>query len=158
MKKRTLSSLAPPGSNVKKEWRGTIIGILASALISLLFFQRWQLAVRYSLSCYEYSVAHNTAFEDPVASFADLTGGVFAGFWFVIIVMAVMAALHFRLHFAGSKSIYLLRRLPDKRELVRRTIGMPLLGTALSLLTAAVLLLLYYLVYKYATPAALLPL
>ena len=156
MKKIKLSSLAPLGINVKKELRWVIIGIVASALFSLIFIWRWRREYRYSLQCYEYSLAHNTVFEEKMSSFADLTGGVFAGFWIVIVAMAVMAVLHLRMHYAQSKSIYLLRRLPDHKDLIWRTIGMPLLGTVLTFVTAAVLLIIYYLVYRYLTPAVLL--
>ena len=156
MKNRKLSSLAPPGADVKKELKWTVIAITASALRSLFFIRRYLQGYRYSMQCYEYSVTYDVLFAEQMPPFGRLISGLFTGFWMVIIGMVILGVFHWRMHFGASRSIYLLRRLPDRKELIRRTIGMPLLGTVIDMAAAVILLLIYYLIYRYVTPAVLL--
>lgn len=63
-----------------------------------------------------------------------------------------LSVAHYAAHYAGSKSIYLMRRLPDRLELYRRCLGLPVLAavTAMALLglqTGA-----HYLIYILCTP------
>ena len=54
--------------------------------------------------------------------------------------------------FKGSKSIYTMRRLPNRWDLPRRTLVLPLVCAALTMLLALALLLLYYLIYHCSVP------
>ena len=52
----------------------------------------------------------------------------------------------------GSRSDYLLRRLPDRRELARRAYALPLLLILATLGTMVLVLAVYYAVYLALTP------
>ena len=67
--------------------------------------------------------------------------------------LVLLAAYHYAYHRQGSKSIYLMRRLPSKLELHRRCLTLPIAGILIALLTAFLLLLIYYAVYMNVTPA-----
>ena len=61
---------------------------------------------------------------------------------------------HYIYYYGESKSIYLMRRLPNKLELHRRCLLMPLIYALVFLITAIILLLIYYLTYMKLTPEA----
>lgn len=69
---------------------------------------------------------------------AALAFGLWLGFW-----------LYCR---AGEPADYRLRLLPDRWELFRRTASLPLLYLALAALTAALMVLLHYLLYLARVP------
>ena len=57
-------------------------------------------------------------------------------------------------YYQGSRSIYLMRRLPDGGRTLRRQIwSVPLLAAAAALLVGAALALLSWLVWRFVTPA-----
>lgn len=62
-------------------------------------------------------------------------------------------AYHYYYHLQGSKSLYLMRRLPSRGELWRRCLTAPLLGAAGFCLLAVLLTLVYFGIYMLATPA-----
>jgi len=79
----------------------------------------------------------------------------FWGFYYLMVVMIVMNYLHY---YQGSKSIYLMRRLPDKWEIHRRNVIMPLAAIVIGALTQMALWMLYYGIYLTCTPQQCLPL
>lgn len=84
--------------------------------------------------------------------FAVLMRGALLGFLATALLMVFLAAYHYRWHFQGSKSIYLMRRLPSKYELARRCLAVPVLGVLLAALSAFLLVCLYYAIYISITP------
>lgn len=94
---------------------------------------------------------------DPTARMADF-GTVFrftlAGY-LLWVARLILRGLGFQAyHRQGSMSIYLMRRLPDPREYTRRCWTVPLTGTAVCLVLAAVTTALCYLIYMTCTPAS----
>ena len=92
-----------------------------------------------------------------MATFRSLIGTslrLFPLFW---VTMALEVFSAYRYHKTGSRSIYLMRRLPDKWELHRRCWRRPLIYTAGSLALMAVILVFWYLMYLLITPAGCLP-
>ena len=65
------------------------------------------------------------------------------------VVLAVVNRLSF---LRGSRSDYLMRRLPNRWELARRSYALPLLLILATLGTMALLLAIYYAVYLALTP------
>ncbi len=86
--------------------------------------------------------------------FADVLGGSLLGFVLVALCMPALILYHYAYHYQGGRSIYLMRRLPNRWELHRRCFTVPLLAAAASLLLLFVFLLLYYGVYMAGTPDA----
>ena len=80
------------------------------------------------------------------------------GFWFALIIPPVQAVQNYQSHYRGSRSIYLMRRLPDRWELHRRCLILPLLELAATLLLLAVLTVGFYFLYRGCAPGGSLPL
>ena len=78
----------------------------------------------------------------------------FPWFWAFMLWEVIDCYLY---HRKGSMSIYLMRRLPDNRELHRRCWGRPLIWVGRSVLLMAAILLFYFVVYLVFTPKACLP-
>ncbi len=78
---------------------------------------------------------------------------------FVLVSIFALAAIlyHYLYHKQGSKSIYLMRRLPDRWELHKRCFTIPCLVILASILCALFLILLFYIVYLTFTPNGCLP-
>lgn len=77
-----------------------------------------------------------------------------AFFWFPIILVLMLAAvfMHYAYHRAGSKSIYLMRRLPSRWELHRRCIAGSAICAAVALAVAIILFWIFYASYLLFTP------
>lgn len=92
-----------------------------------------------------------------IAPFETLIYGKF--YWFRIYWFCLLGEVwdcygSFR---RGSRSIYLMRRLPDKWELHRRCWGRPLIFFVQSLALMACLTAFYFLIYLVFTPKGCLP-
>ncbi len=73
------------------------------------------------------------------------------------IVMLLLVWRYYRFHTQESMSIYTMRRLPDRWELHRRCLMQPLLSMAMEVLIFTALTLLFWLLWRFATPAICLP-
>ena len=90
-------------------------------------------------------------------AFSVLANGVLAGFTFTAAVMLVFLCRNLLTFYQGSRSIYLMRRLPDAWELPRRTAQLPLCGATMAVLTAFLTYGVLYAVYMGITPPECLP-
>ena len=90
-------------------------------------------------------------------AFADIAHGALAGFTFTAAVMLVFLCRNLLTFYQGSRSIYLMRRLPDVWELPRRTVILPLCGAVMAVLTAFLTYVVLYTVYMGITPPECLP-
>jgi len=77
-----------------------------------------------------------------------------AFFWFPIVLAFLLAAviMHYAYHHTGSKSIYLMRRLPSKWELHRRCFAGPIVCAVILLAVGIVLFGIFYASYMLFTP------
>ncbi|WP_409968937.1 hypothetical protein RFF05_02920 [Bengtsoniella intestinalis] len=64
----------------------------------------------------------------------------------------VNIAFYYQMHIGSSRSIYLMRRLPDRWSLLRRCVVLPMATAALTMVVAGLLLLLYHSAYYSMTP------
>ena len=138
--------LVPLGVNARQE-RNLLLGLL---LVSLC----WSLGRFLGTYFYRLSLMEDTP--QPyvrMPAFGELLRGSGFGFFLTALCMLAMAAGHWLYHYhGGSRSIYLMRRLPDKWDLWRRCLTLPLLGLLGSLLLPLSLLLVYFAVYRLCTP------
>ena len=87
--------------------------------------------------------------------YAILTAYVTGG---ALLLTLASTVLLYSSYYQGSRSIYLMRRLPDGRSLLRRQVwSVPLRVMGLLLLLGMVLLALSWLVWRFVTPAQCLP-
>ena len=148
--KHELSRHAPPGYELKPELDFFAWGLVLCALCSLAFCFRLDDAIR---ALYRWDGVNRTLY--PGVSMPDyrtLLGGW--PFLFVLHAAAMLSfsVLHYASHYRGSRSIYLMRRLPKRWELHRRCLTLPLFFAAMSLLALLLLIHLYLAVYLIATP------
>ena len=155
-KTRRLQHWAPPGFDVKKEIH-LFAGLHAGAVTFFLmtFLVRFQDAYQKL-----FWIHGNTKVLNPdrtMAEFTELTEYSFAGFAIAALCMLGYIFIHYRYHWQDSMSIYLMKRLPDKMELHRRCLTLPLMASAATLLMAAALAAASFAVYMLATPESALP-
>ena len=117
----------------------------------------------------EYYNAYTNLFRETLAgerilrdgammpAFSEIIHGALAGFPFTAAVMLLFLCRNLLSFYQGSRSIYLMRRLPDVWELPRRTAVLPLCGAAASTCTAFLMYGILYAVYAGITPPACLP-
>ena len=153
MKRPDFSALVPPGVNGTKEVRWTLIGVGLSAAAGLLGFL-FQLggqctSARLRLEAGEPSV--------EIDAFREILGGNLFCFALMNLVMVGMLFYHIDLHYRPSRSIYLMRRLPQRWELLRRCAALPLLGLLCSVLVWGLLQLLLFWMYLTIPPQDFLP-
>ncbi len=86
--------------------------------------------------------------------FAEILGGALWSFVILAVIALLLIPVHAGYWYQGSRSIYLMRRLPQRGELLRRTAGLPMLIAAAALAAALALLLVYFAIYCLVTPDA----
>ena len=150
-----LSRYAPVGMKLHMEkavW-GLCLG--ASLVYSGCFL------IRFADACeelYEYRGVDRILIEGAkVERFGVLLGNGLWGFAITAMVMMLFSIYHYLYHFQDSKSIYLMRRLPNRWELPRRCLTLPVAAAVLSLAAAVVLLGFYFGIYLVFTPKGCLP-
>lgn len=90
--------------------------------------------------------------------FRELVSWSLIGFGLFLAAMAVLAAYYVLYHRqGGSRTDYLMRRLPDRWEYLRRCLALPALGCGAALVLLGVLWTLYFWMYLRFTPAGCLP-
>ncbi len=140
---------------------GRILPVLAAVLgltllFSLHFFAAYDEALR---KLYERVLGRRVLIEGAkILPFAQLSWWTWWVPMMAVPAMLGMAASFFQLHRqGGSRSIYLMRRLPNRWELLRRCLAAPLAILVSDILFALALQGVYYLVYCFRTPAVCLP-
>lgn len=134
----------PPGRQAAVQLRVLGWGLLAAALYSLRFL--WRLFSELEV----FSLRGSWRRGVRLPPFGELFRGALLGFWVLAAVMAAFAVLYYAGLWQGAKSVYLLRRLPQKGELARRCLTLPALGVLASALAAAACGGLHYVIYLLA--------
>lgn len=150
MKKLELSRLAPPGIDLKPELRLFYVGMGLASAFSFGFFVRYSRA--YSELFRSVGGERFLIAGAEMPDFVSLLQFYWAGFAVLALCMAGLAAYHYAYHRQGSMSIYLMRRLPDRSELHRRCLALPLTAIALCAAAAILLLFVFYGAYMAFTP------
>ncbi|MBR5490728.1 MAG: hypothetical protein IKV79_05600 [Oscillospiraceae bacterium] len=127
----------PPGFDYETERSLFIAALIISVLWSLSFFARFFDAVIY------LGEWHNAPY------FYELLGNAFFCFPIAIALMLSSIAINYAHYHSGSKSIYLMRRLPNRWERHRRCIEIPLASASITFLTAIIIVFIYYLIYMF---------
>ena len=148
----------PAECELRRELK-VIAGLMAGALVFSLFF----------LTC--YSDWHARLYMSRGTDRILMPGAVMPqfdevyagnrtqlGFAVALLCMAVIAARYYMLHRqGGSRSDYLMRRLPDRWEYARRCVTLPLLGALAVIAEFVIVTLIYFAVYALVTPEVCLP-
>lgn len=151
-----MEKYAPPGIDVATEKGWYLAGLVVATLWSMWFFIQY-LNERNAL--FEYKNGQPRLIEGAMmCSFEQLMEYRFWLFQVVLVSMLFMVVYHYFYHYQGSKMMYLMRRLPDKWELHRRCVALPIIGAVITVLCMVGLRVLYFAVYIFCTPQQCLPL
>ena len=107
----------PPGMNIAGERVLFVVGLVISFLYSTTFLWRYVLELS---SWYSLSGVNMMEGKFVMASFLELLGNGLVGFRVMAIAVFSFSILHYIYFEQGSKSIYLMKRLPDGKELYKR--------------------------------------
>ena len=127
-RKRTLADLVPPGAKFKRD-----LGLLA------LWFALFVLLGSFLIFVIRYGNARSRLYEDvlgrrllrsgaQIDPLAEILSGTFRLAVVYGILTFVNIAANYMTFCRESKSIYLMRRIPDRWELPRRCAAVPLIG------------------------------
>ena len=118
------SRYVPPGFGLKRELKFFTAGATCAFVWSLAFFFRLYQARKglYILEGAEWILSPEAQMPD----FVEILDSSLAGFGVVAASAVPWILLHYLYHWQGSRSIYLMRRLPDSWELHRRCLTVPL--------------------------------
>lgn len=152
--RRALERILPP--NVPADtMHGIIIGSLAiGALAAAIDF-----IARYS-TAYRSLFGWNGWLSDTalMSSFSAYAEPVVIVFGVVVLLALLSAVMLYSSYYLGGRSIYLMRRLPDGRQTLRRQVWtVPLLWAVCAAVLGAVVLTLCYAAWCWITPSQCLP-
>lgn len=155
---RKLSGLLPPTVNAEQV-KGWIIALLTitTLMCGILLLCSYpedyrELFLRWGT---EYQTLRPGAIIPEFDRYAIRTVYVIGG---ALLLTLASTALLYSSYYQGSRSIYLMRRLPDGRRILRRQIwSVPLRVMVLLLLLGVVMLAASWLVWRFVTPEQCLP-
>ena len=149
--KQWLERCVPLDCDGETESKWILTGMVVSFLMNFRFLIAY-LSARSRL--FPYVNGRKVFWEGAkIEPFGSLLGFSLWGCLLGAAAMVVLAAWHYSVHYRGTKSIYTMRRLPDRWELHRRCLTVPALGAAAFLLEAALLWGIDFAIYRLATPA-----
>ena len=152
--RRTLERILPP--NVPADtMHGIIVGSLAIGALAAAIDFTVHYAATYRGMFYWDGRLMDTALMGPFSAYAEPVVIVFG----VVVLLALLSAVMlYSSYYLGGRSIYLMRRLPDGKQTIRRQVWTaPLLWAVCAAALGAVVLTLCYAAWCWITPSQCLP-
>ena len=161
--KKKLRDLVPPWADPSAHLSGLGFGLFLCVLLS---FARFQGQMNHAVvTLYSGAVGKSPLLEgakmkyfayiicgnDPAYSW--YAAPVFLWYSLLFLGAAILAFVNYSGFRSGSKSVYLMRRLPDRWEYHRRCLTIPLLAILAGLVSIPLLTGIFYAIYLHATPA-----
>ena len=148
---------SPPGYDSRIEVRFYIIGNIIAFTVSLLFFASYA-SERIKLYDYDRVLKKYVLNETKtMADFTEVLNGYLLGFVFLAVIMLTFTVFRYSYYRQGSRSIYLMKRLPRKNEIHKRALPSPITAFCSCLIYALVLRILYFVLYVILTPNKCMP-
>lgn len=145
----------PPGYKYEWERNSAVLLFGIGVALSLQFFGRLHQAAEV---LYEYTDRGRMIREDAAAaSFWQLVTGHWGLFVPLVLFLTVMTIYHYIYYYRGTRSIYLMRRLPRRGVVFKSCVTGPLIGLGMAIVILAPLYLLYYGIYLLVIPGECLP-
>lgn len=146
----------PPGFPVQTERKLFYTALAAAQLWSLGFLINFFDARK---NCYIWRGSNRYLKPEAVMPrFFELAAGPCAGFAVAALCMAALILWHIHYYYEGSRSVYLMRRLPRQGVFYASIVSSPLCLGAAILLAGAITLGLYALIYRIFCPPLCVPL
>lgn len=148
--KNRITKYAPAGIDLKMERKVFLVGILCALGYSMFFLLRFKNAYD---ELFEWSGTRKFLIPGAVMpDFVELLDSAMWGFLILHWCMLLLILYHYAYHRQGSKSIYLMKRIPDRWELHRRCLTIPIILACVSLIAMGIIFFLYYKIYMTVTP------
>ena len=154
---RKLSAILPPNMEADRVHGWILWSLTAPAFVcAILFLVRYYQAYdQLWWSSYSPWPGELRALMAPFAQCAVWTLLVYP---VLAVVALATAAVLYSSYYQGSRSIYLMRRLPDGKRTLRRQVWSAPLRTAMLLIAAGMVLIgIFYLLWRFVTPEPCLP-
>lgn len=133
----------PPGFKLQEEKAVFTVLFLSSVLWAVCSFgTRLQSSLRH---CLRYN-------GEMMEDFYLVLGNALFVFPIAMVCMLALAVMHYAYHYSGSRSIYLMRRLPNRWELHRRCLTLPVLGAVGFTVLGIALLFAFFGIYMLIVP------
>ncbi len=140
----------PLGTDKEKVRKAQGLALGLGIGVSLIFLIRYW---NYYGQLYGYiNGAYGRIDWNHMPPFWELMQGALWGFYLSGALCLFHAILFYYSHYQDSKSIYTMRRLPNRWELWRRCLAIPGLFLALTIGSALILTGVYWLIWRFATP------
>ena len=154
----------PPGYEGDKEIWACLIWLLSSVVYSFRFFAEYKKCYNRLWDVIGHVQPNGTVVPERVVRegvkiepFFEILGNSMMCFYILVFLLAVFGILHYVSYHQESRSILLVRRLPDRLFIWKTCAAGPMLGLLIALGAMGTLLLLYYGTYLIVTPAQCLP-
>lgn len=153
MKRRLdLERFAPVGYDWRQELKYFAGGLIGALLYSLRYVYRLNSALSRLYVTSPLTGKRVLREGMLMQDFAVLIYKCLLAFPLMALVMAMFGVLHYAYHRRGSRSDYTMRRLPDRWEMHRRCLTIPVCTVLICLIAGFLMLLIYYGIYMLATP------
>lgn len=150
-----MADIVPVGFNWRRE-RNWLIAVWGACLLNS--FSYFNSLPRCINMLYTTRFGKRVLLEEAsMPAFDQVLGRSISAFWFLSILVLLLGLYHWFYHYQSSKSIYLMRRLPQRFELLKRCITFPLIAALLFAVSAVLLTLIYFALYLLFTPDGCLP-
>jgi len=142
----------PPGMEIKGFVQFFVTGFLLAGLYADLFFIGFGNALD---NLYHYPKGEKTLIPDAVMKdFYELLDGAYMGYILLAVFSVMMIFFNYIYYFQnGSKSIYLMKRLPNASELHKRSLVLPISMAVISILGAFLCIVILFVIYMIFTPS-----
>ena len=154
---KDVSVLFPPGY----EWKGECIRLAVlyglAVFYSLFYFGALQDAYESLFYYNGRSLQKELRVGAKMVPYDQVLGNYLIGLVLLAVFVLTIVVVHYLYYYQGSKSILLVRRLPDRIFLWKTCWAGPAFAMGGLILTYGYLYLLYYGIYIWVTPAACLP-
>lgn len=153
---RKAKRLVPPGFPLERERAVYIAGlVLAGLQMLIVFFMKWKVAYG---NLYEWvdgeKVFHDWAMMPGFLYLMDDTEG---GFLLLAVLVFLAVFWHYSYYYQESKSIYVMKRLPNRMEIHKRAWVLPLMAELGLLLSMVVMSLFCLFLYFALSPENYIP-
>ena len=150
--KSKLVKYAPPGYDYQFDKTFYFVGLGVATAFSFSYLIRFGEAKG---ELYTYHLGEKELIPGAIMpDFIDIFRGSLWGYLVLAFAMLLLIAFRYASYYQNSKSIYLMKRLPDKFEMHRRCIVVPVITAISCMLVAFLVLLLYLGHYMLFTPDA----
>lgn len=146
-----VENLAPPGIGTDREVGGFFSGLVVALFFSFGFFGRYSEA---RAGLFHIQNGKRILMEGAVMpQFSEILGNSLNSFFLYGGIMLFVVIWHYVYYYqGGSKSIYVMKRLPNRWEIHKRAWLLPLLAAVVVVIAAFAVLIVYFEIYMIATP------